>query len=787
MECQNKFTLPPGQKIVFIGCPKEHMSETSKETNFDCGESFKWSDCEVDHIWRCTKCTSEIPKGKGLQHSLTRPTSTTTNPPLNKNLKCANSVDFKPQDKIRFAGCSHVALKKESIPCGTNMKYPTTECKNEVHIVKCTTCFECKNTIQVSEITEHAFVPDCDIKHCFGPDVYNCGQRIDFASCKNDHFIWCQECWEEKKTVYNPSTSTPARPNTLNELQKQVLNLSRVVDDNVVEDKKVDKISCLNKQHLFESRTRKFLSAPARTFMQAYRTCKYHFENNEAISKDFGDEILKDLIDAFKEVERIRLFCLEPFSDKEIFERGYEDYMDIRLDQLNECQKLHNQFFKANEIEHELQQRTNNLSILQQNHPTAAPRKSFLQTIPEVPQPMEDALSYRAPLLRSSQTKIPIKYRDPNPFGSTVQHPPILENRKYFKLQDEIKLIEKFDANKPREYMAFRNQWSNFEKKLIQNNRSELDKYYSLMSVLANNAKDLVATRYPNDYSYTTALEKLDKLFFDQANLLREMIRNLLKCSKMQDSYESLLKGMSQLWTAWQDLDQANLSVSQLKGLLFIAATEKNLPDSAWQCWLDIQNAPQHMANPLGVFEITSYMNAIETAVSNAQKRQNAFGSERPKSHNKMSTLYGSYNITTQPQTQSQPNQRLADNMGKCVFCGDKLHTLQLTCRALRGGELNPNEIYDIMKKYQINCRLCLTLGHQTHECPSYEQGLLRKCFMKDNGITCDKLHCKFLHKSKSKFQPRNTGPSKFKPNNFKVKTTPVSTKQEAVSKKDNN
>ena len=233
-----------------------------------------------------------------------------------------------------------------------------------------------------------------------------------------------------------------------------------------------------------------------------------------------------------------------------------------------------------------------------------------------------------------------------------------------------------------------------------------------------------------------------------------------LKTSKMNDSYESLLKGMSQLWDAWSELDQAKLSISQLKGLLFIAATEKNLPDSAWQCWLDIQNAPEHQANPLGVFEISSYMKAIETAVTNAQKRANAFGTEqRLKSNNRMSTLYGSYNITAQSPSKS-PKQQLANINGKCVFCGYKIEEhplqLQLTCSALKRGGLAPEAIFQIMRKHDINCYFCLTLGHRTPDCPAYKKGYLRKCTLKDNGIECGRMHCFALHKRKPKnFNPK--------------------------------
>ena len=264
MPCENKITLPPGQKSVFIGCSKEHIS-TSKAIEFVCGESFTWTDCKVNHMWRCQDCSSKIPSGKGLKHS----------PPLSRS---------------------------------TPTRSPPTQ--------------PCPNTIEVAEVTEDTFLPNCNVKHSFGPSIYKCGSQMDFLSCPKEHFIWCLDCGG--KPLPQPSSSTPARPNTtknLQDLKDTVNNLSKILEDEGNEKEDL-KDSCSDKQHLFEQRTKKFLSAPARQFMQAYRTCKFHFyENKELISKEFGDNILQKLINAFQEVEKVRSFCLEPFSEEEIHQR----------------------------------------------------------------------------------------------------------------------------------------------------------------------------------------------------------------------------------------------------------------------------------------------------------------------------------------------------------------------------------------------------------------------------------------------------------------------------------
>ena len=59
-------------------------------------------------------------------------------------------------------------------------------------------------------------------------------------------------------------------------------------------------------------------------------------------------------------------------------------------------------------------------------------------------------------------------------------------------MNDEIMLVEKFDASKPRSYMAFRAQWDNFEAKMTRANRSELDKFYALLRVVDGQAKNLI-------------------------------------------------------------------------------------------------------------------------------------------------------------------------------------------------------------------------------------------------------------------------------------------------------
>ena len=315
--------------------------------------------------------------------------------------------------------------------------------------------------------------------------------------------------------------------------------------------------------------------------------------------------------------------------------------------------------------------------------------------------------------------------------------------------------------------MGFRAQWSNFLEKMKKEGRSNLDIYYALLKVLDGSAKDFVQTKYPHDGSYDQAIKKLDNMFYNPANLIRDMVQNLLKGQKMVDTYESLIGGITKLWDAWQDLDQADLTKEQLKGLLFVAATEKNLSEESWKVWIDTQNDPKYRQNPMAAFEISAYMGAMNTAMLNAQKRHNAIG-QSPKTQNptktnkpgaggrKQSTIFGSYSNTMANQTQSgsennqsktKVQQQARGSNNTCVICGKNPHKYQLNCPKLR--EMTPNQIYKIMTDSGIECQMCLGLGHRTRECPAVQEGFLKKCSVKEDNAECGRYHCRFLHKFK--------------------------------------
>ena len=324
-----------------------------------------------------------------------------------------------------------------------------------------------------------------------------------------------------------------------------------------------------------------------------------------------------------------------------------------------------------------------------------------------------------------------------------------------FKLDEELGLVSDFDASNPKDYMAFRAQWTNFERKMVNSGRSQEDLYCALLRKLKGSARELCKNKYHDPEAYTWSIRQLDRLYNKPENLLRLMITKLLKTSKMDDTYESLLMGISKLQEAWQDLNQANLTNEELKGLLFIAATEKSLSEGSWKCWLDIQN--NHSGHPLSVFEARTYFGAIETALSNEQRRKEAGRSssvmdKRPQPKPKQkSTLFGSYNTMNEDEqipnnskvTTRQNQARTKD--GKCVFCLGTPHIYQLHCPKLKTMPID--EIWQIIRTHKIFCQMCLSLGHWTNRCPAAKAGKLKKCDVQnEKGRWCNKPHTKYLH-----------------------------------------
>ena len=345
------------------------------------------------------------------------------------------------------------------------------------------------------------------------------------------------------------------------------------------------------------------------------------------MTKASGDDRLQALVKCYQEVERMRLFCLEPLSEEEIEKRDLlHGYMDGYRNQLNECQILHNQFFNSNKIEKEIFERTCMYSDTSQHNalwqqtsmnqqprvPPQRPRKPASTPIihrdPTLGLPNQNIYSTAPPLQNQNiySTAPPLQNQNiysaapplhvPQPNGKQSQssQAPIHKNtqsttRPYFKLKDELDLVKKFAGLDQRKYMAFHAQWKNYIIKANQVNRSQLDLYHDLLSRLEPPAYDLCSTDYPSQDSYAAAIQTLNERYYNPSHLLRDMVKRTSKMSKMTDTYQSLLEASINLKKAKADLIQANLSEEQLQGLFLISTTEKHLSESAWREWNEIR------------------------------------------------------------------------------------------------------------------------------------------------------------------------------------------------------
>ena len=547
------------------------------------------------------------------------------------------------------------------------------------------------------------------------------------------------------------------------ETQKEENDADKAQEDN--------EKACGDRHHLFEQRTKTDLAPIGKKFIKVCSALMLQLDRSkypDEVSRQFGDDLLNDCRAVYEKLEEVREFCLEPLRKYE--RTQYSQYLIDKFNLLQTCERIHRSYF---ERQTENKQRRQEESQQTQQPPQMS--TPFHQPPPQfIPPQGQPGPQYAPPPGQSGaqfvppQTNFSHQHQQQNPPPGqgfniyqddsrvpTPSAPSVINHHTRFKLKEELSLVEKFDATQPRAYMAFRAQWTNFHNKMEMEHRSSLDLYYALLQVLGGSAKDLVQTKYPSEQSYAQAIKKLDNLFFNPANLLRDMVQNLFKGVKMVDNYESLLSGLNNLWDAWNDLDQADLTKEQLKGLLFIAATEKNLSEESWKCWLETQNLPKFKQNPMAAFEISAYMGAINTAMLNAQKRQNAIGTKERhpntppktnKSNKKQSTIYGTYNIQGQAKDKSQQQARGPND--SCYFCGEAPHRYQLSCPKLK--TMSPGQIYSAMTSAGIECQMCLGLGHRTRACPPVQEGLLKKCNIKDaQGVECQRYHCRVLHKKK--------------------------------------
>ena len=686
-KCTKALKLTAKEEKVFKGCEKKHSFGV--DNDFKCGIDYDFPTCKENHVWECDDCLNKITPGKTL-------------------------------------------------PRTPMMKKPET----------------CKNNIEVKDSASDFFPPTCLAMHTFGPGTYICGTYMVFSDCQNEHFIKCSQC--RGKSLPLPSaTSTPAPKTTNNEKDEntkkvpfeETLKMQEELHESVIEALQDNNDeageNCEDRNHLFEIRTKKHLSAPARTFYKIIRSCHYHFSKNymeQPISKKWGKELIENLGKAFKDLEIAREYCLQPLDPDEKLEK--QSYIEERFDEYNECLQLYDHFFNAITIEQEIVEAT-------------TPKRHHIQQKSEqnsIAPPLSTRHSIAPPL----QNRSPYQLRVPRPTGQQFNQVPQSQiqintqsmSRQYFKLKDELSLIKKFDGQDQRKYMAFHAQWKNYIIKANQMNRSQLDLYHDLLSRLEAPAYDLCSTDYPSQDSYAAAIQTLDERYYNPSHLLRDMVKRTTKMTKMTDTYQSLLDASINLKKAKADLCQANLSTEQLQGLFLISSTEKHLSESAWTCWNEVQNSQQFRADPMACFDIDNFLWAINQAMTNIHRKENAIGYNKPEANKfkPKSTLYGSYTTRVEKEAGTTPNyQKQAKKNGKCIFCSKGPHRFQLYCGELKNKA--PEQIRKIMQEHSIECAMCLCPSHLTRDCIVTNNKKLRPCDVIEAGVPCKKFHCRYLHR----------------------------------------
>ena len=563
---------------------------------------------------------------------------------------------------------------------------------------------------------------------------------------------------------------------------------------------------CQDRKHEFEQRTKKYLAAPAKRFIHAYNTCKYHFEKNvhKWISEERAQHYLGALVDCFHAVDEARDYCLEALSEEDKLNNPkYEEYMDLKHDQLNECSRLQDQYLERWHRQHsqllQESQKREDLQLLQETQKHEAKP----QDQPFVPQPTGQAFHpipsegqpqlghpqvYQAPsqnpiisrphpvvtdnppkqafcpITSKGQPQPEIKtqviqpepwkpkssknfqvYEDPNPATQSMATPRMYEPAyPKLRMKDELEVIPPFDGT-PEKYLRFRVQWENLEVKMNKAEMTEMDKFYNLIKACTGKARDLIDTKYPNSESYRKARHQLESTYYNPKLHMLTVFEAIVKVDKMEDTYESLFKGFNRLKDSWDDLDNMNLTKEQIKGLFLIASNERNLSESTWTLWNTFQNDPKYAENPMECFNVNAFLGVIQTAMKNALSRQNVVGS-KPTTHQKpkpkpRSTLYGSY-AASLPTPKKEVQKQAGSS---CVFCDRRSHhQYQLFCSGLK--KLRPEEIWKIMKKHGIDCSMCLCPGHDTRDCEATKKNILKRCSIKNpQGEICGKFHCKFL------------------------------------------
>ena len=128
--------------------------------------------------------------------------------------------------------------------------------------------------------------------------------------------------------------------------------IDQLGDDGNAAHQNKEEDACRDRNHEFQQRTIKHLSAPSRKFYEAVRALHFQLDNpnfTDDVSKQYGDGLLRDVEENYKIVEKAREYCLEVLEPEEQLQKHRTEYLDKKLDEVFICRRIHNKYFELQE------------------------------------------------------------------------------------------------------------------------------------------------------------------------------------------------------------------------------------------------------------------------------------------------------------------------------------------------------------------------------------------------------------------------------------------------------
>ena len=337
-------------------------------------------------------------------------------------------------------------------------------------------------------------------------------------------------------------------------------------------------------------------------------------------------------------------------------------------------------------------------------------------------------------------------------------------------------------------YILWKRKWTIFEEKCRKCEKSNEELYNMLMSRLKSTAYDVAKSQLPNDESYKKALVNLDAAFKDRKKFLKEIMSSLKHLPNMVDSESDLLVYHNKLVDILESFESLNLTLEDLKYLFFISYCEDKISKNVFRIWLqeqeDAKNEDPH--NSLGgALTIGRFLKCILQARKEASdlaswkeakskssadfsaagaaahgrresssRRENSSRSSRPH----VGTMSYSNHATSTPASSAVRHCPFCKYLGKRVTHAKNKMLLCESLKTIKQSERGTDKLWDIVRKENIKCKLCLSMDHRSRECDGMDPTgdpnaprRLQACrkilkYGKNAGKQCGVFHCHFLH-----------------------------------------